>query len=107
MRILQIIPDFDARFGGPVNSAASVSEAFSVLGHESLTIAADGSPDAWGSPARAFGGIRIPWLPRPVSILSISMLWWLFRSARSYDAVHIHLNRSVSLLPAGLILRLL
>jgi glycosyltransferase involved in cell wall biosynthesis len=105
VRVLQVLPTFDPAFGGPVSAALGVSASYDGV---ALTTVGGGSPGAeWDAFAtRGFRTFSSPVGPRYVLALSPGLLVWAWRRMRSFDLLHLHYNRSLTLVWLPLLARM-
>ncbi len=102
MRVLQVLPSLEPKFGGPVTSAEAVSLSYDSFADITTIGLADPATEV-----RA-GALPFPYFGpsgRQVFQFSPRLLWWFLVHARDYDLVHIHLNRSLSMLLVTALLR--
>lgn len=101
MKILHIVSLITptGTYGGPVRVAVQQVKALSDLGHE-VTLAAGTSgfgrivPEMYdGVPVKLFKTMTV--IPKTgfAGITSLGLLKWIFKEAKNYDIIHIHLAR--------------
>lgn len=113
MRVLRVIPTIDPDVGGPSNSAVNAAIAESLAG-VSTTLVFTGGEDSLRvtAPARErlnAVGVRTLMFPRPpvwshqagLWGLSVPLVAWLARRARSYDVIHVHYVWTLSTVAAA------
>ena len=98
----------DGAYGGPTTVAFAQCQALTRAHHVTLLAGWDGKT----KPSRSDGVRRIYKRAfKPLasfgSLFSPGLLWWLLRNGRSFDLVHVHLARDFTVMPAGLLCRLL
>jgi glycosyltransferase involved in cell wall biosynthesis len=105
VRVLQIVPSFAPEFGGPVSSARGVASAYAPH-NQIVTIGMGDAPKGWpGSSTHGFVGHRLPFGPPHVLTYSGELIDWLKRHVLDFDLVHMHLNRSATMLRAAQVVR--
>ncbi|MEA5456989.1 glycosyltransferase [Sinomonas sp. JGH33] len=100
----------DGAYGGPVRVAANQAKALIERGHEATLLGGcwgfDRLPETYdGVPARLFPVANIVPGSGFAGLFSRQLAMHLFRQARSFDVVHIHLARDLITLPAAWIAR--
>jgi len=105
----------DGAYGGPVRVATNISAELVRRGHDVTVVAGYKGVKSPRDLKHIFG-----WVPhrlfRSANVLpgsgfagsfAAGLLIWILRNARTYDVVHVHFARDLTVLPATAILRLL
>lgn len=112
MRVLHILPyvTADARYGGPVTVAFNLAREISRRGHDcQIAAPASGLPSGQVSfldvHAHLFSAHHVaPRFFGYSSVVTPRLNHWLWRHARDYDVVHVHVSRDLTTLPAARLL---
>jgi glycosyltransferase involved in cell wall biosynthesis len=106
MKILHILTSLDGSFGGPSQAAPSLASAQAELGDEVVVLATlprRAAPPSWpGVTLSVHKERRLP-MSGAWGIFSLSLLLSFWRTARSYDVIHVHQDRGLVCLPASYI----
>jgi glycosyltransferase involved in cell wall biosynthesis len=112
MRILHIVTVVDERssYGGPLTVAVNQCRELRRRGHDARIVAGwtgNGTPpgELEGVPVHLFPARRIIPGVRFSGLLSVAMLAWLGRNAKTFDVGHLHTGRDIGPLSAGALLR--
>jgi glycosyltransferase involved in cell wall biosynthesis len=100
MKLLHIIPTYKPAdgYGGPIVSIGLLCENLAALGGCDVTVAATNANVKKDLPVHSrvpvlVDGVKVYYFRRITpdhSQLSPTLLWWLWRNVKQYDAVHIH-----------------
>lgn len=102
MKVLQVLPLVDANrtYGGPVSVSEMQTRSLRDLGHQVTQIACGRPSDAGRSEGsvQLFSFVYAPRFGR-WTLSSPSLLRWVHRKAPSFDLIHVHLARDLTMLP--------
>lgn len=107
MKVLHVVTWLDEAnsFGGPVTVASNLASELRRMGEQAELVAAGPSSKS-NREVRILRGFRVAPRLGFSGIVSPSLLWWVLRNARRFDAVHVHICRDLVTLPATRIAQL-
>ncbi|MFI7495979.1 glycosyltransferase [Kocuria sp. M4R2S49] len=109
LKILHIVSYVspDGSYGGPLRVALNQARILRAAGHDVTLIAAAGGfseklpPEFDGIPVQLFKKLQVvPGSGFP-GLTSPAMLFWIWRQAKHFDVVHVHMARDLLTLPAA------